>query len=194
MNNYEYIIAGLPVLSYDWKAASGMDPDEVVGDIRQLLGEKDNALVDILEAGFDESRLSEEFYREALGSRNSFLRQYFAFDLDKRNAKVRFLNKALGRESGQDIFMDDVLPFEGENEIAAALASGDILERERALDDITWKKIDAITTFDYFDIDAVMAFIAKLKIVGRWLALDEETGREMFRKLAAEVKGSYKIN
>jgi hypothetical protein len=34
--------------------------------------------------------------------------------------------------------------------------------------------------------------VTKLHIVDRWLALDEEKGRELFRKLVQEVKGTFK--
>ena len=43
-----------------------------------------------------------------------------------------------------------------------------------------------------FDIHVVLAFIVKLHIVNRWLKLDENTGREMFRILVDEVLGTFK--
>ena len=64
--------------------------------------------------------------------------------------------------------------------------------RERALDDVSWDKISSLETFHYFDITAVLAYVAKLHIVNRWLALDEQKGRELFRRLVQEVKGTFK--
>lgn len=55
-----------------------------------------------------------------------------------------------------------------------------------------WDKIDEMTTYDYFDIEAILGFLAKLHIVERWYILDEKTGREMFRKLVDEVRGTFK--
>ena len=46
---------------------------------------------------------------------------------------------------------------------------------------------------DYFDLDVVLAFVVKLKMVERWLRLDEATGRELFRKLVKEIKENTKI-
>ena len=37
-----------------------------------------------------------------------------------------------------------------------------------------------------------LGYVAKLKIVDRWLSLDEETGRELFRRLVSEVKGTFR--
>ena len=74
----------------------------------------------------------------------------------------------------------------------SALDSPSLLDRERDLDEITWEKISSLETFHYFDITAVLAYVAKLHIVDRWLALDEEKGRELFHKLVQEVKGTFK--
>lgn len=73
----------------------------------------------------------------------------------------------------------------------AVLENGDILRRERGLDDLMWKRIDEITVMDVFDIEAILGFIAKLKIIDRWDKLDPETGREFFRKLVEEIRSTY---
>ena len=194
MNNYEYIIASLPVLSPDPKGQEGLDPGELIQEVRSQLSAGDNSLVDTLMEGFDDKALGEEFYRKALSSKNRFLREYFNFDLALRNAKVRYLNQALGREPDQDVFLEakDVDEIEELPRIETVLSGSDILERERGLDDILWEKIDTLTTFDYFDSEAVLGFLSKLMIVGRWLSLDEGTGRELFKKLVTEVRGTFK--
>ena len=40
--------------------------------------------------------------------------------------------------------------------------------------------------------EAVLAYIAKLHIVTRWLKLDEEVGRDVFRRLLKDVRGTYR--
>ena len=75
--------------------------------------------------------------------------------------------------------------------MASALAQDSLLGREKALDDITWEKISSLETFHYFDITAVLAYVAKLHIVNRWLALDPDKGRELFRELVNEVRGTF---
>ena len=47
-------------------------------------------------------------------------------------------------------------------------------------------------SFDYFDRDAILGFIAKLKITDRWLKLDEKTGRELFHRITEQVRASFK--
>ena len=75
----------------------------------------------------------------------------------------------------------------------AILEGGDILARERGLDDFYWKSADELTVLDVFDLDVILAFVVKLKLVERWLRLDEATGRELFRKLVKEIKENRKI-
>ena len=82
--------------------------------------------------------------------------------------------------------------FEDARILDEILGSDDILGREKALDDLAWKKIDALTTFDYFDLDAILGFLTKLKIADRWAKLDPETGRTLFRKITEEVRASFK--
>jgi hypothetical protein len=74
----------------------------------------------------------------------------------------------------------------------AALALTDILARERALDDLRWSKISALNLFDYFNLDTILGFIARYRITRRWAILDEQAGRELFRKLVEEVRGTFK--
>lgn len=191
MNNYEYIIAGLPDIAPDWKGADAAGVEAIVQEIRELCSKEDNALIDVLIAGFDGANLDLEFYQKALKVKNSFIRDYFKFDLNVRNAKVRYLNRALERPADTDIFMEAEGEFEEAQKLDAVLNQEDILSRERGMDDLMWSKIESITTFDYFDINVILGFIARLSIVARWLKLDPETGKQMFARLVEGVRGSY---
>ncbi len=195
MNNYEYIIAGLPFLSQDGREAP--DTEAILADIREQLSEKDAKTLDFLLSAYAPDMPDAAFYLEAQKSRNRFIREFFALDLGVRNAKVEYLNRSLGRPEGTDVVNPDPekdLPeFDQEPEVDAILETDDILGRERALDNFYWKSADALTVLDVFDLDLILAFVVKLKQVERWLKLDEATGRELFRKLVKEIKENTKI-
>lgn len=195
MNNYYYIVASLPVLSHEWKPGAET-PQSIRQDILEQCSGKDRQLVMLLEDGFVDGNLTPDFYRTALAHRNRFIREYFRFDLSVRNAKVRYLNRALGRDPEKDtVVLDEDATeetFDEASSLDAILHGKDILERERGIDDLIWGKIDDLTTYDYFNIEAILGFLAKLHIVERWYTLDEQTGREMFRKLVDEVRGTFK--
>ena len=67
-----------------------------------------------------------------------------------------------------------------------------IKNRERGIDDLYWEKIDEITLFDYLNFDKILGITVKMMIIRRWLTLDEATGREMFKKLVDEIRGTFK--
>lgn len=191
MNNYYYLVASLPDLSGN-RNIGDRTAESIIGEIRERVSSGDAALVEFLEMGYEEENLTEDFYRSALSHKNGFLREWFRFDLNVKNAKVAYLNAALGRKPLQDVMPVDGGTFEEAAELDRILKQGDILSRERGIDDIAWKKVDELTVFHYFDMTVILGFIVKLKIIDRWMKLDEATGREMFRRLVDEVRGTFK--
>lgn len=195
MNNYEYIIAGLPLLSQDGR--ENPDTEALLDEIREQLSSSDRSALDFLLSSYEPETLNAEFYLKAEKSRNRFIREFFSLDLGVRNTKVEYLNRKLGRPEGTDILIpdpeSDSVEFEKKEEVNAILEGGDILARERGLDDFYWKSADELTVLDVFDLDVILAFVVKLKLVERWLRLDEATGRELFRKLVKEIKENRKI-
>lgn len=191
MNNYEYIIAGLPVLQRDSHTADGFSAEAMEEEIRSQLDERDCRIFDFLLDGFRSECLSEEFYRKSSKSSSRFIRQYFSFDLSVRNARVEWLNSELGRPAGSDIMETETEENpELKSKVLDILSGNDILERERALDNLMWEKIEDITVMEIFSLDLILAFTAKMKIVDRWLKLDPVAGRELFRKLVEEIRNN----
>ena len=194
MSNYEYIIAGLPVLQRTADGIpAGFDAEELIAGIRSALEGKDAAGLDLLLQGFDPDSLNADFYAAALKTRSDFIRKYFEYDLLVRNTRTVWLNRSLGRDELTDTVtfpgMEDPDPFEVQA-INEVLSRSDILERERELDTLMWNRIEEINVMKVFDLDVILGFTACLKIVDRWLKLDPETGRGLFRKLVEEIRSS----
>ena len=208
MSNFEYIISSLPYLTADFKYQEGQGFKSTVDQIRENISENDTEVMDFVLSGYDADVLGPDFYAQALSHPLKFVREFFRFDLNLRNAKVRYLNRALGRPDNQDLITGEGTEedqdldidgyrfsggeFEELQKVEDALASTSLLGREKALDDISWEKITQLETFHYFDLTAVLAYIAKLHIVNRWLALDQEKGRKLLRQLVNEVRGTFK--
>ncbi|MBO7492564.1 MAG: DUF2764 family protein [Bacteroidales bacterium] len=189
MDNYVYIVAGLPELTSGFEN-SGFDYAAVKESIMELLSEKDQQLVELMEEGFNEDSLGAEFYDKAAESKNRFIREYFDFDGRLRNMKVNYLAKRLGK-NGEDYQVE--LPeadFDEEKQIQEILADADFVEREQKMDELKWEKASDIARMDYFNMNAILAFLVKAKTVQRWAELDPAKGEEMFHKLVMEIRGA----
>ena len=71
MNNYVYIIAGLPDFTPDWRQGQS-SLDEDLKQVRELLSAKDNEVLDFIAKGFDKDQIGPEFYKESFGTRMQY--------------------------------------------------------------------------------------------------------------------------
>lgn len=189
MDNYVYIVASLPGIAVNYDGAS-FDYAAVKEDIVELLSENDRKLVELVEEGFDENTLDAKFYRKAAESKNRFIREYFDFDGRLRNMKVGYLAKRLDKQGEQYLVEMPDADFEEESQIKEILANDDFVLREQKMDELKWEKASDIARMDYFNMNAILAFLVKAKTVQRWAELDKEKGEEMFRKLVKEIRGT----
>ena len=187
MDNYVYIVAGLPELTSGFES-TGFDYASVKEGIVELLSEKDQQLVELMEEGFNEQTLGAEFYSKAAESKNRFIREYFDFDGRLRNLKVQYLAKRLGKEGDRYLVELPEADFEEESQIRAILDDADFVEREQKMDELKWEKASDIARMDYFNMNAILAFLVKAKTVQRWAELDPAKGQEMFKKLVEEIR------
>lgn len=192
MNNYEYIVASLPVVNQD--NPSGLDVDTIIEEIREQLSSSDRSLLDLFLKGYDQDSLGRDFYLQTRSSGNRFIRDFFNLDLAVRNARVAYINSSLGRPESQDIV---ILDEEGqaEEEICSGLdeilRDSDILRKERAMDNYIFARIDEMSCFDLFNLNFILATVAKLKIVQRWIKLDPVEGEKMFREMVGRIRSTY---
>ena len=162
-----------------------------------------------MQAGFGRS-LTAAYYDECSRSKSRFLREWSEFDRNVHNVitavKARRFNLAVedavmpGGDVADQLVRSSAADFglRGELEYMDALLSAceqtDLLARERKIDKIRWDMADELSWSNYFDIDALLAYLVKLNIVERWMSLDEKRGREMLRKLVAGLDGKELIN
>jgi hypothetical protein len=148
-----------------------------------------------------ENLLQTLFYNEILQTKNNFIRQWFAFDCDLRNAQTAIVARRLRIDASNYFVGQNAETFskstatdfslgseiEWINRIVQIAEIADVYERERKIDLFRWEKIDEISVYNYFDIDAVLAFMQKADIVERWMSLDKQTGKEMFKNLLNDL-------
>jgi len=189
MDNYVYIVAGLPELTSGFET-TGFDYAALKESVMELLSEKDQQLVELMEEGFDEQTLGADFYAKAAESKNRFIREYFDFDGRLRNMKVQYLAKRLGKDGNAFLVELPEADFDEGKQIEEILADADFVKREQKMDELKWEKASDIARMDYFNMNAILAFLVKAKTVQRWAELDTAKGEEMFRKLVKEIRGT----
>lgn len=137
------------------------------------------------------------YYEHVLAvSRNPLLKAWAGFERDLRNllaalrARRQGLNVAdhlvgdsdlaasLARANAEDFGLGREYPW-----LERVLAAKDPLEMQALVDQIQWDFLEQNTGADPFAFEAILAYLLKLMMVERRLALDEEAGMAMVRQL-----------
>lgn len=156
------------------------------------------------------SQIYAAYYRYCAKSRCRFVREWSEADRNLRNitaaltAREKGLTVAdymvgggevvqqLSRSSAADFglkgefgYIDALIGALGENE--------NLLDKEHRIDMIRWSLSEELATFDYFNIGFLLSYIVRLGLVHRWARLDEQRGKEMFRKLVDSLGATDRI-
>lgn len=207
MNNYPYLIAGLPEIFPDFEKSS-YNIDLLFDRIKDNIEPNEKRYLEWLLFGLKGENLTSHFYREVFKTRNRFLNEFFRFDLNMRNIQAAFISKNMGMDFSEFLIGDNELVtsiktsrsadfgasefFEESAKLIAVLSNSNILEKEQGLDLMRWNKACQLTIFNYFDIDWLLSFATRLSLAKRWDALDKKMGAELFKKLVNEVRETYK--
>lgn len=154
-------------------------------------------------SGSLENALWNAFYAQCAASSNRFVREWFAFDNTLRNISAAYIArnrkwpvaeqlvgdgdvvKALSQSSAADFGLRGEIDYI--ESVVALLDMKNMLEKEQRLDQIRWAKAGELTTFDYFDLNTLLAYLAKANIIQRWTVLDRKQGEAMLGRLLAEL-------
>lgn len=186
-------------------------PEELATVIAAFTDPEGEAAEEIDTTARFETALFGAYYARCARSRSRFLRAWAEFDRTLRNITAATAARALGRP------IEEVTVGEGEiveqlrrssasdfglrgelswlDALLAALGEEqNLVEKEHRIDLVRWNEAEALSTFDYFDINAVIAYLVRINIVARWSALDPARGRALFERLMADLDGKDLIN
>lgn len=156
-----------------------------------------------------ENQLTTLYYSHAMRCRNKFVAAWFSFNLTVNNIllaliarkyKLEIANNLIGQgevveslstSGAKDFGLTIELPFFDDLQKIADVE--DLLEREKRIDQLKWKWIEEHTFFNYFSVEKLFAFLLMIEMVERWLALDKERGRELFRDIVDTLKNEMSI-
>lgn len=156
-----------------------------------------------------ENILTEMYFDYVLKTKNDFLKKWFDFNRNLNNILIaqncrkynleaekqligeNFVTKAILNSNAKDFGLEVELAYMAE--INLLTDNENLLAREKGIDQLKWDQVDEITLFDYFTIELVLAYTIKLDIAYRWLELDEETGRQMFKQIINDLKSGFEF-
>ncbi len=156
-----------------------------------------------------ENQLTWLYYKFLNTTGNEFLRNWFEFDLNVKNIFSAFnvrkyklaregvfigdndITEALKRSTLKDFGLSNDFPLM--EKLMAFDEDLNSMEKERSLDMLRWDYLNELNTFHYFTIEVLLAFTIKLFMTERWLMLDPETGKKMFKQIISELETSYEF-
>ncbi len=150
--------------------------------------------------GFDTKKtdtLYDVYYSYAIEkATNPLLRDYFEFEKNLRNiiAAVRARKQALspsdyiigkgeiaeqlGQSNAENFGLGQDLPW-----LDQLLEAKEPLQLEDTVERLLWEYLDERTTQIYFDFDLLLAYLLKLQLLEKRLALSEDQGMKIVRQL-----------
>ena len=160
--------------------------------------------------GFEKALLA-AYYEECARSKSRYMRNWSDFDRTLRNVAAAAVARAtdrvvadslvgggdivdqLQRSSAADFGLRGELSYI-DAVISAVNDETNMVEKEHKIDLIRWEQAGELAAFDYFNLDAILSYLAKINIVARWSLLDPKRGREMLERIMAELDGKDMIN
>lgn len=176
--NFYYLIASLPYLQFGIKPS--ITVEDFLGECQRLVPTQEYQMIRAALEG-DCAKSSQKTlcrwqeFKNALDNEIVWLR---ASELNIDPAE--FLNE--GRQ-GVDPMIVDAL--------AAVFKASDPLMAEKILDRLIWQKIEELELQHYFDIDHLIVYGLKLKILERYSVIASDKGREKFAALKAAAAEKY---
>ncbi len=157
-----------------------------------------------------EDRLNSLFFKAALKLENTFLRDWFEFELNVRNLLTAINCKKYN--------IDPVYKIIGDNDFAHQLLTNktkdfglideienleriyriaetrNILEKELLLLQFKMDWLEEKVFFHYFSIEKILSYVLRLQMIERWITLDEEPGKAMLEKIVTDTKSNLSFS
>lgn len=163
-NYYYYLIASLPMLQLGMKPP--FSHKEFLKKCRGLVSDGD--------MGFIEKEIED---------RSAVLKEWNRFDKCLRNELVKY--RAVKRQKDPEYYINKEVSFDPF--IAAlshlAVKEDSPLDAELYLDRVRWDKLDELEIGHYFDIDYLVIYGLKIKILERWFRINSGSGMDVLEDM-----------
>jgi hypothetical protein len=156
-----------------------------------------------------EDQLTALFYNYAISSKNQFISEWYAFNLNISNVIIgtncrKFdydreksvignneVANAIRKSNAKDFGIKPILPEI--DDILRIIEEPNLLERERKIDFLKWNWLEEKGFFHYFDMEHLFIYLIRLDLLERWVQLERETGENVFREMISELQHSFEF-
>lgn len=136
-----------------------------------------------------ETELTEAYFKTVTKTENNFLNHWMEFELNLKNLLLLLSNRkqpllfseifieanettAMMKENpSADFSTQPSIDFM--NQAVQIIETENLIEREKKISALRWKKLEEMTFFNYFTVEAILSFIIKLMIIERWTMLKQ---------------------
>ncbi len=156
-----------------------------------------------------EDKLAAYYYDYGMKCENKFISDWFAFNLNINNILVALTARKYKWEVAPLIVGDtpvaDALRTSSAREFGLSTEvdyledlikiteTPELIDREKRVDTLRWNWLEDATFFNYFTVERLFAFLVKLEMIERWIALDKEKGNQLFRSMIDSLKNNVQI-
>lgn len=176
---YPYVIASLPMLH------PGMKPpfsfERFLEACRPLMSEEDFHLLATLP--------QPEHYFEKR-KRQRTIQRWIEFDVALRNELVRIRAAKKHLEPATYLRLGGSVGSSLTLAVIAATMNASLLDAEKILDEMRWKKLEELETGHYFDLDHLIVYAYKLLILQRWENIRNADGTSLLTQAIGHMTGS----
>ena len=154
---YPYLVASLPTLHFAIKPP--FPTEKLLEKCQELIPEKDFVL--LLELPDTNNAITEE-------TNQPTIKNWLSFDSALRNELVKIRASRLHTDAQRYLRADGYVNPNITHIALTAYLNPSILEAERFLDHERWKALDELSIGHYFDLDFLIVYAYKLRILERW--------------------------
>jgi hypothetical protein len=156
-----------------------------------------------------EDQLLSLYYEYAVSCKNEFISEWFTFNLTLTNVLVAAncikygldrqeaiigndeISSAIRTSNAKDFGISTILPEI--DEMIRIAEETDLFEKERKIELLKWDWLENKGFFHFFDLEYLFIYLLKIEMLERWIKLEKETGRTIFREMIGQLQQSFEF-
>ena len=156
-----------------------------------------------------EDQLTSLYFDDSIKCGNQFIADWFGFNLtitniltaiNSRNYAIDLASAVIGTSEIAETIRSSnakdfgiALMFPYLDDVMRIADEINLLERERKIDLLKWSWIEENTIYKYFSIENIFAYLLQTEILERWMNLNQEFGKKVFREFIDKLRGSFQF-